>query len=351
MSEQTSSIHIVRRYGHVGGMERYVWELTNALAKQGQNIKVVCEKQFDETHHSIEVIELGSVRQKPRWLAMLRFSKRVSDYCEATDCSGWVIHSHERTACHHVTTFHGPPIGDRQKSVLDCLSPRLQTWSFLERREICANQVKYVLPNSLLISEQLANLYPEAKSKLCEPAYPGVDEAFYNLRPNRNGKTIGFIGREWKRKGLDIAVKAVELARKENSDLKFLVAGPAPDEIAHLFSNWSEESYELLGWAKTEDVLARIDILIHPARKEPFGMVIAEANAAGVPVLISTNCGIAPLIKEDMGKVLSTGEGQQWLINLIKLLNPPSVKKLHLNWEALASQHINLYQRIVQQHG
>ncbi|MGB0205754.1 MAG: glycosyltransferase family 4 protein [Neptuniibacter sp.] len=351
MSEQTSSIHIVRRYGHVGGMERYVWELTNALAKQGQNVKVVCEKQFDQTHPSIEVIELGSVRQKPRWLAMLRFSKRVSAYFEATDCSGWVIHSHERTACHHVTTFHGPPIGDRKKSVLDCLSPRLQTWSYLERREICAHKVKYVLPNSLLISEQLADLYPEAKSKLCEPAYPGVDEAFYNLQSNRNGKTIGFIGREWKRKGLDIAVKAVELARKENSDLKLLVAGPAPDEVAHLFSNWPEESYELLGWAKTEDVLSRIDLLIHPARKEPFGMVIAEANAAGVPVLISTNCGISPLIKEGMGKVLSIDNLQEWPANLLQLVNLVDEKKLDLSWDALASQHINLYQRIVQPDG
>lgn len=346
MSEQTSSIHIVRRYGHVGGMERYVWELTNALANQGQKVKIVCEKQFDEAHPSIEVIELGSVRQKPRWLAMLRFSKRVSAYFEATDCSGWVIHSHERTACHHVTTFHGPPIGDRKKSVLDCLSPRLQTWTYLERREICSNQVKFVLPNSLLISDQLAHLYPEAKNKLCEPAYPGVDESFYNLKAARNGHTIGFIGREWKRKGLDIAAKAVELAQKENPDLKLLVAGPAPDEVAHLFSDWPEESYELLGWAKTEDVLAKIDLLIHPARKEPFGMVMAEANAAGVPVLISSNSGISPLIEEDMGQVLSLHELQEWPIHLLQLLQSASVKKLNLTWDALASQHINLYKQI-----
>jgi UDP-glucose:(heptosyl)LPS alpha-1,3-glucosyltransferase len=346
MSEQTSSIHIVRRYGHVGGMERYVWELTNALAKQGQNVKVVCEKQFDEVHPSIEVVELGSVRQKPRWLAMLRFSKRVSAYFDTTDYSGWVIHSHERTACHHVTTFHGPPIGDRKKSVLDCLSPRLQTWSYLERREICADRVKHVLPNSLLISEQLANLYPEAKNKLCEPAYPGVDETFYNLRPNRNGHTVGFIGREWKRKGLDIAVQTVEQARRENPALKFLVAGPKSDDVAHLFSNWPEESYELLGWAKTEDVLAEIDILIHPARKEPFGMVIAEANAAGVPVLISTNSGISPLINNEMGKAISIDKLQEWPKNLMQLLNSGSVKKLNLTWDALASQHVNLYQRI-----
>jgi len=347
MPEITSSIHIVRRYGHVGGMERYVWELTNALAKEGQAVKIICEQQFDEAHPSIEIVELGTVRQKPRWLAMLRFSNRVSQYINEIDTNNWVIHSHERTACHHVTTFHGPPIGDRKKSWLDYLSPRLQTWSYLERREICGEQVQYVLPNSPLISGQLAAFYPEAKHKLCKPAYPGVDPSFYNLTSTSDGNTIGFIGREWKRKGLDIAVKAVEQARLNNPKLKLLVAGPSPDEIAHLFSNWSENSYELIGWAKTEDVLARIDLLIHPARKEPFGMVIAEANAAGVVVLISTNSGISPLINNEMGKAISIDKLQEWPKNLMQLLNSGSGKKLNLTWDALASQHVNLYQRIV----
>ncbi len=347
MPEITSSIHIVRRYGHVGGMERYVWELTNALAKEGQAVKIICEQQFDEAHPSIEIVELGTVRQKPRWLAMLRFSNRVSQYINEIDTTNWVIHSHERTACHHVTTFHGPPIGDRKKSWLDYLSPRLQTWSYLERREICAEQVQYVLPNSLLISEQLAAFYPEAKHKLCEPAYPGVDPSFYNLISTSDGNTIGFIGREWKRKGLDIAIKTVEQARLNNPKLKLFVAGPSPEEIAHLFSSWSENSYELIGWAKTEDILARIDLLIHPARKEPFGMVVAEANAAGVPVLISENCGISPLIDKDMGLALPIDIVKTWTENITIAMDLNKLKKLKLSWGSLATQHINLYQKIV----
>ena len=346
MPEITSSIHIVRRYGHVGGMERYVWELTNALAKQGQAVKIICEKQFDDAHPSIEIIELGTVRQKPRWLAMLRFSNRVSQCINEIDTKNWVIHSHERTACHHVTTFHGPPIGDRKKSLLDYLSPRLQTWSYLERREICADLVQYVLPNSLLISEQLAAFYPQAKHKLCEPAYPGVDPSFYNLTSTSDGNTIGFIGREWKRKGLDIAVQAVEHARQQNPKLKLLVAGPSPDDIAHLFASWPEHNYELLGWAKTEDVLARIDLLIHPARKEPFGMVIAEANAAGLPVLISNQCGISPLISCGNGIVISRGKADEWGLAIQEILHKKGpIQRIELTWEDLANQHLELYRK------
>lgn len=36
-------IHIVRRYGPVGGMERYVWELTLNLRALGHEVLVLCE--------------------------------------------------------------------------------------------------------------------------------------------------------------------------------------------------------------------------------------------------------------------------------------------------------------------
>lgn len=112
----TSSIHIVRQYGRSGGMERYVWELTHALARQDQQVMVVCEKLHEPVGANIEVIELGQVKPKPRWLSMLRFSARVSNFFKGFDSAGWVIHSHERTAVHQVTTFHGPPILSRKNA-------------------------------------------------------------------------------------------------------------------------------------------------------------------------------------------------------------------------------------------
>ena len=36
-------LHVVRRYGPVGGMERYVWELTHELRKLGHEVEVLCE--------------------------------------------------------------------------------------------------------------------------------------------------------------------------------------------------------------------------------------------------------------------------------------------------------------------
>ncbi|WP_432471630.1 glycosyltransferase family 4 protein [Amphritea sp. HPY] len=344
----TASIHIVRQFGPVGGMERYVWELTHALARQGQKVMVVCEKLHEPTTEHIEVVELGQVKPKPRWLAMLRFSRRVSKFFNTFDRAGWIIHSHERTAVHQVTTFHGPPILQRKPKVLDWLSPRIMTWEYLERRELCADNVQRVLPNSLPVAAQLETFYPEAAVKIGAPAYPGVDPLFSTLKKSSDGHTIGFIGKEWKRKGLDFAVSVISELRKQDSGISFVVAGPEPDDIIHLFKGWPKDSYQLLGWTRAEDMLPQIDLLIHPAKVEPFGMVMAEANATGIPVLISNLCGISPLISEEQGSSLPLGDIKLWAQHCKSLLEQTElVHNLDLTWADLAQQHIHIYKSLI----
>ena len=329
-------------------MERYVWELTHALVKQGQKVRIICEQADKSADNAIEIIELGLITPKPRWISMLRFSKHVSQYISGTNVNGWIIHSHERCAEHHVTTFHGPSILSRKKRVLDFLSPRLITWEILEKREISGPNVVAILPNSTMIAEQLASLYPSAAENIRAPAYPGVDPGFTKLKNIGTTNTIGFIGKEWQRKGLKFACDIIKEARKQEPELKFIVSGPSPDEITHLFKDWPKGSYTLIGWVSAEHVLPQINLLIHPAVSEPFGMVIAEANAAHIPVLISDNCGIAELINDENGDILPLTEKQPWQISLLRLLKNDKVKSINLSWDNLAKQHIELYQGILQ---
>ncbi|MEE9396878.1 MAG: glycosyltransferase family 4 protein [Methylococcales bacterium] len=344
--DTTFSLHIVRHYGLVGGMENYVWELTHALARKGQQIRIICEQYSGKADSAIDVIEFGRIRPKPRWFAQLRFSHKISRYVHSERLQNEILHSHERTAIHQVTTFHGPPFLARKKRVLDFLSPRIHTWTYLEKRELAAKQVKFVLPNSRLIGDQLRHFYPEAVHKIIEPAYPAVAPSFAAIKSASSGKTIGFLGREWERKGLDIAVQIVKELRSQDPAITFFVAGCNPAEIKHLFASW-EEGYQLLGWVKPQDFLAKIDLLIHPARAEPFGMAIAEANAAGIPVIVSDQCGIAPLLGDRQGDVISIENQDCWIVACQKVLQKKkSVVPLCLSWDNLAAQHIALYRSL-----
>ena len=104
-------IHIVRRFGQVGGMEIYVWHLVHGIAARGYSVSVICEEVFGAIDSNIDIYKVLKAPEKPRWKSMLAFRARV-DSCVSEQFKGRsvIIHSQERSLCHHVTTFHGPPI-------------------------------------------------------------------------------------------------------------------------------------------------------------------------------------------------------------------------------------------------
>lgn len=346
------SLHLVRRYGRVGGMELYVWELTHSLAELGHRVIVICEqyhagREGGDAAPGIEVIEIGrSGLRKPRWLGLMLFDRRASRRMAELDLDGWVIHSHERTRFHHVTTFHGPSIHTRKKRPFDWLSLRLRAWEKLERQEISGAAVRLVYPVSNLIGDMLRELYPAERVRIAAPAFPGVHDAFVPLDRAPGGKVIGFIGVEWERKGLDILVRAVARLRREDPEIRLCVAGCEPEQVRHLFDGW-RGGREVLGWADPLSFYRRIDLLALPARNEPFGMVVAEANATGLSVVVSDRCGIAPLITRSRGRVVPAGDVDALARALRELLaSPVKPPSLALSWQALAERHAADYEAI-----
>lgn len=296
-------LHVVRRYGPVGGMERYVWELTCELRDLGHQVEVLCEVCLADKPHGIIVRELGTIAPRPRWLALLRFGNRVARWLAENPHPDWLIHSHERLSSHHLTTFHGPPFATvRDRPWWRKVSLRVAMQLYLERRELeTANRI---VPNSPFIRARLAHYYPELSHKLTEPIVPGV--AAIQLREPlcvpSDGGVIGFVGKEWQRKGLPVAVEIAARLRRTRPNLQLWVAGPAAADVQHLFAGW-QGGYRLLGWSDQAHY-ADFDVLLHPAKAEPYGMVISEAMAARVPVVISDVCGAAAQVTPDAGAVL-----------------------------------------------
>ncbi len=335
---------IVRRYGPVGGMERYVWEMSREMTALGHRVTILCEQLLAESvPDGIHVIELGVARPKPRWLAHLRFSARVSAWLAAHPEENRIIHSHERTAEHQFTTFHGPPFAAvKNKPWWQRISPRIYANLWLEKRELYGQQVKAVIPNSPLIADALRLYYPSISSRLALPVTPGVGEI--PPRPDRHvpshGGVIGFVGKEWKRKGLDIAVQIVAKVRKQRPDLIFMVAGPDPDEIAQLFQTWNG-GFQLLGETDSTSLYAQFDLLLHPARQEPYGMVIAEARAAGVPVVVSDACGIAPELDHDV--VLSNHANISDWVTTVENNIGCQTNIIRRTWKTVAEEQLECY--------
>jgi len=341
-------VQVVRRFGKSGGMERYVWELSHALANQDMKVHILSEEITHLTSHkNIKIHLVKKVAKKPRWLAMLRFSRHVKHWVDNNSSHDWIIHSHERTSVHHVTTFHGPPFAHiKNKPFWKRISLRVLVWNYLEKRELCSNQVKVVLPNSDLILNDLKYFYPCVKGRIFPPAYPGSEDSNFKLTDLNDRKNIVlFIGKEWKRKGLEFSIEILEKMRSKDESIEFWVLGPETQKVEHLFKNF-KGGYKLLGWDDPKNYLPKARLLIHPAISEPYGMVISEASSFGVPVVISNNCGIANLVTTNSGRVLSLEDNiNDWIeaCNLeIKRKN--FAHKIGKSWRELALDHIKIYE-------
>jgi UDP-glucose:(heptosyl)LPS alpha-1,3-glucosyltransferase len=321
-------LHVVRRYGPVGGMERYVWEVTRELRDLGHEVLVICEVCMAEKPAGIRVVELGACRPRPRWLALLHFGNHVATWLAQHPQLGSLIHSNERLSRHDVTTFHGPPFATIfDKPWWRWLSIRVAMQLFLERRELSV--ARYIVPNSQFIKQQLSDYYPALQHKLTEPV-------------PADGGVIGFVGKEWQRKGLPFAVEVVKRLRRTRPHLKFRVVGPAVADIQHLFDDAGND--QLLGWS-TVAHYAEFDVLLHPAKAEPYGMAISEAMAACVPVVISDRCGAAPQVSAEAGAVLSLDAGvDAWVAALEQqLARTIAVPQFVRSWREVAQEYEIIY--------
>lgn len=132
--------------------------------------------------------------------------------------------------------------------------------------------------------------------------------AFFDKFPQlRDKKLATFVGRIHPKKACDILLRAFAAVFKSDDDWRLVMVGP--DQIG-----WQSELMEMsrslgiaekvfwLGMQMGEDKWAAFrssEVFVLPSHYENFGIVVAEALACGVPVLISDQVDIWREIEQD----------------------------------------------------
>ena len=93
-----------------------------------------------------------------------------------------------------------------------------------------------------------------------------------------------------------------------------------------------------VSWQKVPEYLALSDVLVLPSYSEPWGLVVNEAMACGLPVVVSEKCGCAiDLIKNgENGFTFSPNDAKQLTTHLLKFMN----KEVDLKRMSLISEEI-----------
>jgi len=169
-----------------------------------------------------------------------------------------------------------------------------------------------------------------------------------------------FVGHFWERKGLPQLIEAVSLIPRQDVKLVILGRGDASlyKDIARnkavdervVFVEQSSTIWEYYGAA---------DIFVLPTLYEPFGLVITEAMASGLPVITSRIAGAADLIDDGVsGLLLDDPTDDNELAAKIDLLLSDAElrsdmgKKARLaaeraSWDEIAKRTLEVYNTVV----
>ena len=119
-----------------------------------------------------------------------------------------------------------------------------------------------------------------------------------------NAFVVGCVSRLAKEKNLGYLSTAVALFLKKNPRAKFLVVGegPATDLLKETFAKHGVGKQLILAGKQTGSALCgayrAMDVFVFSSRSETQGMVIAEAMAAGLPVVALSANGVREVVRD-----------------------------------------------------
>ena len=188
-------------------------------------------------------------------------------------------------------------------------------------------------------------------------------ERFQNVEPNsdwKRGKTIGFIGRfNEPRKGLDLLLEAIPDVARIHPDFRLLIAGPGEGlEVMQSIPPGLRPRIEFLGRLSDEEkarFLKSVSVYVAPnTGGESFGIILAEAMAAGAAIVASDLPAFEAVLSEGKyGKLFANENKSALASSLIDLLSHDEERNrlrtsaiegaTRFDWSQVGPQIVNVY--------
>lgn len=309
---------IVRqKYTPFGGAERFVERALTALKAQGVAVTLVTRQWRGEPGQAVRLCNPFHVGRLWRDRSFAACVQRLIAAGEFD-----LVQSHERIpGCHIYRAGDGVhaawlELRGRVQSLPARLLTALNPWHrytlAAEARMFRHPALKAVICNSRMVRDDIAGRFGVAPDKL-RVIYNGVDlDAFHPRlrRLHRAGlrRELGmdadeplflYVGSGYERKGVVPLLRA--LAAMKTVGARLLVVGrdkrePAMARLA-VRLGLGERVRFLGGQTDVKPFYGAADAFVLPTLYDPFPNAVLEALACGLPVLTSTTCGAAELIR------------------------------------------------------
>lgn len=346
-----------------GGAERYSIALVEQLA-QRHEIHVFAQ-QIDHHWPGVTYHQIAAPFEKPRWINQLWFA--VATWW-LTRRGFDVVHSHENTWHGQIQTVHVLPVKHNLfqgrsgwRLVLRWLkvisSPRLLVYLLLEHARYAVRRGRSVILTSTSLQPIMARTYPQvvAAMKVITPGVACIPEPVSSADKRAARRLLGlpeagycilFVGNDYRKKGLATLIQAIAYLP---DDTYVAVVGNAKqiagfrEEVSA--SNTGQRIFFLGSLKEVAPAYRAADCLAHPTLEDTFAMVVLEAMAHGLPVVVSDSryCGISGLLTHQSNALIL--ENPRDAASLAKALNrvlfePELILQLQVAGQEFARAHL-----------
>lgn len=360
-----------------GGVSQLIIHLAEGLRKRGHTVKIITPRPITyKGEVPPDYILLGTTRtfsggfgtagnwgstfnatEVQRTLQQEKFD--VINFHEPwIPMIGWQILNFSQAA--HVGTFHANladntagkfwinafyPIGKPMIEKLHILTaPSLVPTVMLMAKANEANKLHQFLMDNFKIIPNGVDLQKYKPPKSRQPL------------SGKGTKTIVYVGRLEKRKGVEYLLEAFDRLVKEMPNVHLIVAGKGKKqkELQRIVETNSTPNVSFPGFVSDEEkirLFGNADLVCAPAMYgESFGIVLVEAMAMGAPVIAGANLGY---------KSVLTGRGRIGLVNaesiddfanrMAVFLSVSEVEKMMRSWGIAQSKQYH-YERVIKQY-
>ena len=364
-----------RHFGYrFGGAERYAAAVVEELAARHE-IHVFAQ-DIEHDFPGVTYHQISRPMAKPRWLNQIWFAFET---WRQTRRGFDAVHSHENTWHGDLQTVHVRPFrlglfhnrhGLRRafKWVSLFTSPRLLAYWWLEAARFSPRPGLQVIATSGQVMADTVQAYPHTAACMHVIA-PGVKVPDTPADRAKAREQLGlpqgvalalFVGNDYAKKGLGTLLEALP----QVPDLHLAVVGNSQQITA--FRNraqqlqLSERVHFVGSLADVTPAYAAADLLVHPTTEDTYAMVVLEAMAHGLPVIVSSApyCGIAAeLVHEQEALILDNPYDARGLANQLLRMLPSPHLQMHLvrkarqfaisrGWAGTALRYESLIQHI-----
>ncbi|QEC46279.1 glycosyltransferase family 4 protein [Baekduia soli] len=137
---------------------------------------------------------------------------------------------------------------------------------------------------------------------------------------------VGFVGRLVPRKGPLELVRAAPAIRAARPDVRIVIVGDDPyedEDPEYAAAVRAAPGVDHVGRVQeAATILSRLDVLVLPSLEEPFGTVVAEAMAAGTPVVATRVDGLPELVADGVtGALVEPGDTAALAVAVLRVLD------------------------------